>query len=45
VSTHPWPPLLAGHHVPRWVRWRDAMLTLAAWALLAFWMRGALLLI
>jgi poly-beta-1,6-N-acetyl-D-glucosamine biosynthesis protein PgaD len=43
--TPAWPPLLLGRDVPRWVRWRDVVLTLAAWAVLAYWMRGAVLLL
>jgi hypothetical protein len=31
--------------VPAWIRVRDLTLTIAAWAALAYWMRGALLLI
>jgi len=45
MSTPAWPPLILAHRVPRWVRARDLVLTIAAWALLAYWMRGALLLI
>ncbi|HEY2594446.1 MAG TPA: PgaD family protein [Chloroflexota bacterium] len=28
----PWPPLIVAANIPRAVRWRDALLTLAAWA-------------
>ena len=45
MTTGSWPPLVLGKSVPRWVRVRDIAITLAAWALLAWWMRGALLLI
>jgi len=45
VSTPAWPPLIVAHRVPAWVRVRDLVLTIAAWALLVYWMRGALLLI
>jgi len=32
----PPPPLIIATDVPRWVRWRDAVLTLLMWALFAF---------
>lgn len=38
----PWPPLILGAHLPAWLRWRDAVLTLAAWALLGYLMRDTL---
>ena len=45
VSAPAWPPLVLPDRVPRWVRVRDLALTIAAWSLLAYWVRGALLLI
>jgi poly-beta-1,6-N-acetyl-D-glucosamine biosynthesis protein PgaD len=45
VSAPAWPPLILPDRVPAWVRARDLALTIAAWALLAYWVRGALLLI
>ena len=38
----PWPPLIAGANVPVWVRLRDVVLTLLAWALLGYLMRETL---
>jgi poly-beta-1,6-N-acetyl-D-glucosamine biosynthesis protein PgaD len=32
----PWPPLIIAEHIPRSVRWRDFLLTLLAWAALAY---------
>ncbi len=32
----PWPPLIVAAHIPRLVRWRDALLTALAWAAFAF---------
>ena len=40
-----WPPLIRADRVPAWVRVRDLVLTISAWAVLAYWVRGALLLI
>jgi poly-beta-1,6-N-acetyl-D-glucosamine biosynthesis protein PgaD len=40
-----WPPLIRADRVPAWVRVRDLVLTVAAWAALLYWVRGALLLI
>jgi hypothetical protein len=31
----PWPPLIVAANIPRAVRWRDVLLTLAAWAAFA----------
>ena len=31
-----WPPLIVAADVPRWIRWRDGLLTLLMWALFAF---------
>lgn len=31
-TNRPWPPLIVAAHVPRSVRWRDAVLTFLAWA-------------
>jgi poly-beta-1,6-N-acetyl-D-glucosamine biosynthesis protein PgaD len=45
VSAAAWPPLILPERVPRWVRVRDLVLTIAAWTLLIYWVRGALLLI
>ena len=45
MSAPAWPPLVLPDRVPRWVRVRDLALTIAAWTLLAYWVRGALLLI
>ena len=30
-----WPPLIVATHTPRWVIWRDVVLTLAMWVLFA----------
>jgi poly-beta-1,6-N-acetyl-D-glucosamine biosynthesis protein PgaD len=38
AANHPprrWPPLIVATDVPRWIRWRDAVLTLLMWALFA----------
>jgi poly-beta-1,6-N-acetyl-D-glucosamine biosynthesis protein PgaD len=43
-ATTAWPPLILARRVPRWVRVRDLALTIGAWAVLAYWVRGALLL-
>jgi poly-beta-1,6-N-acetyl-D-glucosamine biosynthesis protein PgaD len=32
----PWPPLIVAEHIPRSVRWRDALLTGLAWGAFAF---------
>jgi poly-beta-1,6-N-acetyl-D-glucosamine biosynthesis protein PgaD len=32
----PWPPLIVAANVPRAVRWRDLLLTLAAWVAFAY---------
>jgi poly-beta-1,6-N-acetyl-D-glucosamine biosynthesis protein PgaD len=32
----PWPPLIVAEHIPRSVRWRDALLTVLAWGAFAF---------
>jgi poly-beta-1,6-N-acetyl-D-glucosamine biosynthesis protein PgaD len=37
-----WPPLIEGANVPGWVRLRDWVLTLLAWALLGYLMRETL---
>lgn len=37
-----WPPLIRGAQVPAWVRLRDVVLTLLAWALLGYLMRETL---
>ena len=42
VPDMPWPPLIAGANVPAWVRLRDVVLTLLAWALLLYLMRETL---
>jgi len=42
VPDLPWPPLIAGANVPAWVRLRDVVLTLLAWALLVYLMRETL---
>ena len=31
----PWPPLIVADHTPRWVKWRDFVLTLVMWLLFA----------
>jgi hypothetical protein len=31
----PWPPLISAARAPRWVRWRDALLTSLMWLLFA----------
>lgn len=38
----PWPPLILGAQLPAWLRWRDAMLTLAAWAMRGYLARDTL---
>ena len=38
-------PLIHGEAIPRWVRVRDAVITLAAWVAVLWWTRGALLLL
>jgi poly-beta-1,6-N-acetyl-D-glucosamine biosynthesis protein PgaD len=35
VADRPWPPLVIAEHLPRAVKWRDALLTLLAWAAFA----------
>jgi len=45
MSTPGWPPLISAERVPAWVRARDLVMTLAAWVVLVYWIRGALLLI
>jgi hypothetical protein len=45
MNAREWPPLVRGENLPAWVRVRDVAITVAAWALLLYWMRGALLLI
>ena len=40
-----WPPLVLGESLPRWVRVRDLAITLAAWALVLWWTRGAFFLL
>jgi poly-beta-1,6-N-acetyl-D-glucosamine biosynthesis protein PgaD len=37
-----WPPLIKGANVPGWVRLRDVVLTLLAWALLGYLVRETL---
>ena len=34
-ASKPWPPLIVADHTPRWVKWRDFILTLAMWILFA----------
>jgi poly-beta-1,6-N-acetyl-D-glucosamine biosynthesis protein PgaD len=34
-SSSPWPPLIVAKHVPRLVKWRDALLTLLMWGVFA----------
>ena len=34
-STRIWPPLIVAARTPRWVKWRDVLLTLAMWILFA----------
>ena len=41
----PWPPLIVATDVPRWVKWRDAVLTLLMWTLLAFMLDSEITLI
>ena len=31
----PWPPLIVADQIPRWVKWRDFLLTLMMWILFA----------
>jgi poly-beta-1,6-N-acetyl-D-glucosamine biosynthesis protein PgaD len=35
-SNRSWPPLIIAEHIPRAVRWRDALLTALAWAAFAY---------
>jgi hypothetical protein len=39
----PWPPLITAAAQPRWMVWRDRLLTLGAWLLLALLCRNALI--
>ena len=41
----PWPPLIPASRAPRWMRVRDALLTLLAWLFFAWVMRNALLVV
>jgi poly-beta-1,6-N-acetyl-D-glucosamine biosynthesis protein PgaD len=34
-SNGPWPPLIVAKHVPRFVKWRDTLLTLMMWGFFA----------
>ena len=34
-SNRPWPPLIVARHVPRFVKWRDILLTLMMWGFFA----------
>jgi poly-beta-1,6-N-acetyl-D-glucosamine biosynthesis protein PgaD len=45
MNSPAWPPLIRADRVPAWVRVRDLVLTIAAWLVLMYWVRGALLLI
>ena len=45
MSAPPWPPIIGTRGAPLWVRVRDVAITIVAWALLAWWTRGALLLV
>jgi len=45
MSNRAWPPLIHANRMPAWVRVRDLVLTVAAWIVLMYWVRGALLLI
>jgi len=45
MSTPAWPPLVRADRVPAWIRARDLLLTIAAWVVLVYWVRGSLLLI
>ena len=38
TAERPWPPLIVADHIPRAVRWRDALLTLAAWVAFAIFL-------
>lgn len=38
-----WPPLIKNAHLPWWARWRDAVLTVIAWLVLAYLIRDLLL--
>jgi hypothetical protein len=42
VKTTDWPPLIHGSEVPVWVRVRDVVLTLLAWALMGWVLRAGL---
>ena len=42
MTQGPWPPLIVGATVSRWLRLRDFALTALAWALLAYLMRETL---
>ena len=35
MTAKPWPPLIVAGAAPRWVRWRDLVLTLLMWLLFA----------
>lgn len=39
----PWPPLITAASQPRWMVWRDVLLSLAMWLLLAVLCRNALM--
>jgi len=41
----PWPPLIVAEHMPRSVRWRDALLTVVAWGAFAFLLEKELALV
>jgi hypothetical protein len=34
-ADRPWPPLIIADHVPRFIRWRDVLLTLLMWVVFA----------
>jgi hypothetical protein len=34
-AAKPWPPLIVADNAPRWVKWRDFLLTLMMWTLFA----------
>jgi len=34
-ASKPWPPLIVADQIPRWVKWRDFLLTLMMWILFA----------
>jgi poly-beta-1,6-N-acetyl-D-glucosamine biosynthesis protein PgaD len=44
-TDRPWPPLIIAADVPRWVRWRDVVLTLLMWGLFVVLLEGEIRLV